>query len=491
MQFGYDENKIRTKPAYSGQKGICPLCDGTLIGKCGDIYVWHWQHHQDRECDPWKEHETDWHRKWKLNFPNDWQEVIIEKYGEKHIADVKTSKGLVIEFQNSSISTSTIQIRECFYEDMIWVINAKSFKNNFQLRSVVNSRLRNIESNALHELSSISIEYDKELKTIQDSLDKNVKDAADKHISINYKRKAVEKLDELLKQFDTFSENVINKWKQDEYYWNLNTSDITNKIESSIRSELQEIPKSIDKLQSEINLKNQTLKTIEQFEDFKINETTFKIVAYEQINSKDYYKTKAISKQSRNTFFPEITNFKTETEFLSFQYKKGQFDFAIDPADTINSLTTKIQEETNAILDLENSLPDIISKIKDQLSKELKLKIESIQNEILQLDNEWNELIKQNSRLTERKAKVSQVKTQDVLESILEIEKKKNDQRFKIMKEKKGLYTFEWKHERKSWQVADNAIFFDIGESYLFEKVSDGIFKKTIISEFISKHLDK
>ncbi len=115
MQFGYDENKIRTKPSFSGQKAICPLCEGTLIGKCGDIYVWHWQHHHDRECDPWKEHETDWHRKWKANFPNDQQEVIIEKYGEKHIADVKTAIGVVIEFQNSSISTSTILIREDFY----------------------------------------------------------------------------------------------------------------------------------------------------------------------------------------------------------------------------------------------------------------------------------------------------------------------------------------------------------------------------------------
>ncbi len=59
------------------------------------------------------------------------------------------------------------------------------------------------------------------------------------------------------------------------------------------------------------------------------------------------------------------------------------------------------------------------------------------------------------------------------------------------MKEKKGLYTFEWKHERKSWQVADNTIYFDIGENYLFEKVSNGVLKKTIISDFLANHLDK
>src|SRR6266496_6003247 len=100
MRFGYDEHKRRIRPTFSGQKATCPLCNGNMIGKCGEIYVWHWQHHHDRNCDPWKEHETDWHRKWKAKFPNDWQEVIIENNDEKHIADIKTEDGVVIEFQN-------------------------------------------------------------------------------------------------------------------------------------------------------------------------------------------------------------------------------------------------------------------------------------------------------------------------------------------------------------------------------------------------------
>ena len=79
MRFAYDDNGTRIKPSYSGQKAKCPLCEGTLIGKCGEIYAWHWQHIHDRDCDPWKEHETEWHRKWKAKFPEDWQEVIIEK----------------------------------------------------------------------------------------------------------------------------------------------------------------------------------------------------------------------------------------------------------------------------------------------------------------------------------------------------------------------------------------------------------------------------
>lgn len=121
------------------------MCGGTIIGKCGEIYAWHWQHHKDRECDPWQEHETEWHQKWKANFPDDWQEVIIKSNEEKHIADVKTAGGLVLEFQNSSISSTTIKIREAFYQNMIWVVNARTFKDNFKIRSVVSSRLRSIE----------------------------------------------------------------------------------------------------------------------------------------------------------------------------------------------------------------------------------------------------------------------------------------------------------------------------------------------------------
>jgi len=53
-------------------------------------------------CDNWWENETQWHRDWKNHFPVEWQEVVqIAEDGEKHIADVKTSEGWVVEFQHS------------------------------------------------------------------------------------------------------------------------------------------------------------------------------------------------------------------------------------------------------------------------------------------------------------------------------------------------------------------------------------------------------
>jgi competence CoiA-like predicted nuclease len=180
MQFGHDENKIRIKPTFSGQRATCPLCSGTIIGKCGDIYVKHWQHHLDIECDSWKEHETVWHRQWKAKFPDDWQEVIIKNNEETHIADIKTAKGLVIEFQNSPISPATIEIRENFYVDMIWIVNAINFKHNLKLKSAIESQQIYIEANASFDFTFKLNDYERESKNLQHKIDKTSKELEEK-----------------------------------------------------------------------------------------------------------------------------------------------------------------------------------------------------------------------------------------------------------------------------------------------------------------------
>jgi hypothetical protein len=53
-------------------------------------------------CDHWWESETQWHRNWKNEFPESWQEIVhTSENGEKHVADVKTENGIVLEFQHS------------------------------------------------------------------------------------------------------------------------------------------------------------------------------------------------------------------------------------------------------------------------------------------------------------------------------------------------------------------------------------------------------
>lgn len=489
MRFACDDNGIRIKPTFSGQKAKCPLCEGTLIGKCGDIYVWHWQHHQDRHCDPWTEPETDWHREWKAKFPEDWQEVIIENEGEKHIADIKTPHGIVIEFQNSSISTTTIRVREDFYENMIWVVNAETFKDNFKIRSVVNSSLRNIEQNALYELKSLQELYAEDLKAIDEDIKKNQRETNDKFNSINYKTTRIEKLKQILTNSELFTNSVIEKWTQGEYYWDYETNDITNSIKPETKAQLCDIPNKIKHLQSEIKVSEQALIDIFNLESFQIDNRQFKIVQYGQISSSSFNRVKAISKESRKTFFPEIIEFKSESEFKNFQYRQNQYDFAVDPTNAINSYQQKIENGKVSVSALEKQISVTKKTITDELIQALHKKIHDIETEIEKLNNELDELIKQNSRLLLRKANFSEMRDKEISESKIEIEKRKNEKRFNVMKEKKGLYVFDWKHERKSWKATYNTIFFDIGETYLFELVKDGLFKKTDIKVFLEKYL--
>lgn len=98
--------------------------------------MWHWAHSPRRRCDPWWENETEWHRGWKNHFPNGWQEVVhVDESGERHIADIKTDSGLIIELQHSSMKPEELRSRESFYGNLLWIVDGFSFKQNFRILS--------------------------------------------------------------------------------------------------------------------------------------------------------------------------------------------------------------------------------------------------------------------------------------------------------------------------------------------------------------------
>ena len=96
-----------------------------MVAKCGRYVIWHWAHMPGSNCDPWYGPESEWHRDWKGRFPAVWREIvhIDERTGERHIADVKTPHGLVIEFQHSPIGDDELASRESFYQNMIWIVD--------------------------------------------------------------------------------------------------------------------------------------------------------------------------------------------------------------------------------------------------------------------------------------------------------------------------------------------------------------------------------
>jgi competence protein CoiA len=117
--------------AQPGLLGKCPACDHLMIAKCGKLKIWHWAHKGRLVCDPWWENETEWHRAWKGLFPAEWQEIVhTAEGGERHIADVKTHDGWVIEFQHSYLTPEERRSRDAFYQKLIWVVDGTRRKRD-------------------------------------------------------------------------------------------------------------------------------------------------------------------------------------------------------------------------------------------------------------------------------------------------------------------------------------------------------------------------
>jgi len=120
--------------AFKGGHGTCAICGAATIAKCGPRIMHHWAHAHRRDCDPWRENETAWHREWKNQFPEQCREVIhIAKDGEIHRADIKTPTGIVIEVQHSNMTDVERISREQFYGNLVWVIDGRGFEKNFDI----------------------------------------------------------------------------------------------------------------------------------------------------------------------------------------------------------------------------------------------------------------------------------------------------------------------------------------------------------------------
>jgi competence protein CoiA len=117
--------------AAPGLRAQCPNCQAAMVAKCGERRVRHWAHKGRRNCDHWWEPESQWHRAWKDEFPAEWQEVVQwVNNGEKHIADVKTIHGRVIEFQHSYLRPEERRARESFYGPMVWIVDGLRLKRS-------------------------------------------------------------------------------------------------------------------------------------------------------------------------------------------------------------------------------------------------------------------------------------------------------------------------------------------------------------------------
>lgn len=132
MRFAIDkeEKRIFIDNTHVKEPYFCPVCGEQLILKKGDYRAHHFAHQAHTNCsDTWHYDDmSDWHLNWQERFPPETQEIVKEKDGVKHRADVLIEdKKVVIEFQHSNLSPEEFDDRNHFYTSLgykvIWVFD--------------------------------------------------------------------------------------------------------------------------------------------------------------------------------------------------------------------------------------------------------------------------------------------------------------------------------------------------------------------------------
>lgn len=143
MFIALDVNGIRTdiEEANVSEEYFCPICNHKLIQKRGDVRLHHFAHEHgtitDGLCDGWHYDMSEWHREWQNCFAPEFQEVVVEKDGIKHRADVLLMKKTVVEFQHSSISREEFNARNEFYiscgYQVVWLFDFRDRSKEKQI----------------------------------------------------------------------------------------------------------------------------------------------------------------------------------------------------------------------------------------------------------------------------------------------------------------------------------------------------------------------
>ena len=132
-------NKVDISDAVDGEKYFCECCGGLLTPRNkkheNRQRIPHFAHKDMEDCDGWSHEMSEWHIKWQKRFPLESREVVVEKNGVKHRADVLIND-IVIEFQHSPIKAEEIEERNNFYLScgygVVWVFDADGkIKNGY------------------------------------------------------------------------------------------------------------------------------------------------------------------------------------------------------------------------------------------------------------------------------------------------------------------------------------------------------------------------
>jgi len=488
------KNGKRVEATESGEVAKCSACKGDVKAYCGHIVVWHWKHISKEECDIWWEPETEWHRNWKDNFPKEWQEIVHfdEMSGEKHVVDIKTDKGTVIEFQNSPLSIDELRQREFFYKELVWVVNAEKFKDHFVMTSKVKKNLRIIEENYRYRLKQIEDDFEDVAKDQKKVVENKSNGLKLLQRNFDIKKDEAEEYRKYKLNYNEISSDIAYKISKGRYYSNWDMRGFVDEIEKNHEDELKIIFKLQNELTEELQELSDKIKTIDNLEHCEYKGNLYKSIPSDSIDLTDYSKIFFIEKRSLelNSLFPPdlekaTYEFQFETILRAYENYKFYFDF---------------QEELITLKNKQNYLKQDIAKCKDRFENELKnisIKLDKwLSDKINKMDEKIHDIGSEievlSSELSCEQERLNNLRIEAQSEKraqLDELKKQKEREKYRSMIENKGQYIFDWKYARKVWLEASCDVFFDTGEDYLFHRVNSSLLEKILKKKFVSFYL--
>lgn len=486
MQFGVNENGIRIEP-FKGGRSICPLCGNVLIAHCGDINAWHWQHYKAIDCDSWKEPETAWHLNWKKRWPANEREVIIEKDGKKHIADVRNKNAIVIEFQNSPISMSTIAAREAFYGKMFWVINAKNFVEHLNIWSLVTKELKVLEEDNRKSVAADSYFYRTERDDFRKKIAKKERDIKSTKDQLSTAKFHMESYIKTPEQITAAASMSITKWDEIKNgYDEANYHSIFDL--NSYFKEYRLGLRTRKTFAADLEQLEKTIKKVEHAGTFQGKTGSYKILDFREILQLKCTTSIAIPLQEQHSMFPVYNEVLSFEQLLSYQNKQAGYLFAINPTPILEKLAKEKSDLEIKIAEAVAVIPDyqtiVTAKIKGYYDRNFELTKSHFDGWTKQLEKYSTEL----SELIDEMDSFHRAEQIVIESSNDEMEKQLEEDRSIVMRRWKGLYGFRWKNERKSWSETGCPVFFDIGKDYLFQRTGPKTLKKVSLEKFLNKY---
>jgi competence CoiA-like predicted nuclease len=481
MQFAIDYQNNRISPTKTGQQAFCPGCMGEVISSCGKIKIWHWRH-KVSECDSWYEPESEWHRNWKECFDSNEREVIIKKDDVWHRADVYTKKGIVIEFQNSSISPEEIQAREEFYDKMIWVLNGQKFKLEIDTST---EKLKQEIFNAL-EYNLNEFEFDLNRKKYM--LEENIRSLENNFYTINIERVKLYTINKSLKNtfhnINNYVEEIIEKWINSNFEYEYNTQIKILEIQNRFIKEINLHLKNFTLTYFELKKKEKHLAYILSLIDYKLDLINHKIIPSEKIPNRAFKKVKALLFVKNKIV--DVKYFFDIKELFRFKLIPNNYVFIIECDETIEKLYMEIDSLRKIIAPFDKKINDLKSDVKYDIKNSFEYIIKENEKKIKQYEiktEESKKLIESyNSRLE---------KFENEKENIIDSKRKEliNNHPFLIdINKGKDIVFYSWKNQHKSWAFSSKSIYFDVGDEFLYEILNESFLCRIKKTVFIENH---